>query len=102
MKTLIVLASLLLLVACEKPTEPPVENKPSITILELYGNDAIDATVVYSVNPDGITFLIRDDDTLQVTKTAERTYEGIFPAPPPTSQREIVLIAEGTQARKSF
>jgi len=101
MKTLIVLASLLLIVACEKSVEVQ-EQKPSIEILELYGNDAIDATVVYSVNPDGDTFILRDSDTLQVSKISERTYEGIFPAPPAISQSEIVLIIDGKEARKPF
>ena len=100
MKTTIVLASLLLLTACEKSVEVQ-EPKPSIEILELYGNDAIDATVVYSVNPDGETFILHNDDTLQVFKTAERIYTGIFPAPPPI-QREIVLISKNDTTRLSF
>lgn len=100
MKTILFFA-VALLIGCSNPADPsPAPAAPVITVVSIYGNDAIDATIEYSITgPVTETFLFVDDKRIDVAK-GDTLYSGTFPAH--AVHRSIVAINAGTKSTKDF
>lgn len=89
----------LLLTGCyENPVT--VQPKPELKIVDLYGNDAIDATVEYTI--DGkfdSTYLIVDESRIEVYGKGN-TFTGYFPIG--AKERKVVVEYDEKKLFKSF
>lgn len=100
MKCLMIMA--LCFFGCDLSTEIPGDDirLPEITIIQVYGNDAIDATVEYTVTGSiDESYLLIDHARVEVIKT-EKGFAGIFAVP--AAERMVVVVLKGKTFTKSF
>ena len=92
---------LLLFAGCSDPVTPTVSPAaPTITVVSIYANDAIDATVEYTINGAfTATYLMVDTARIDVVK-CDTLFIGTFPHH--ATPRSIVATYTGGTASRPF